>query len=100
MQGLPFFTAGDRPDAGVTLLLPEQDEGGASAEEVLARSMSPPHFPIRPGQLRGRWSFGTAGPGELEVAGFSVEAGRDPAQGRTDLGLPGQRRALDARLHP
>ena len=41
------------PDAGVTLLLPEQ-EGGAGAEDVLARGMSPPHFPIGPSGLRGR----------------------------------------------
>ena len=29
VHGLPFFAAGDRPDARVTLLLPEQAEGRA-----------------------------------------------------------------------
>ena len=51
VHGLPFFAAGDRPGARVTLMLPEQ--GSAGAEEVLALGMSPPHFPIRPSGLRG-----------------------------------------------
>ena len=58
MHGLPFFRAGDREDARVTLLLPVQDSG-ESAEQVLARGMSPPHFPIGPDGLRGDWTFGT-----------------------------------------
>ena len=48
VQGLPFFRAGDRDDAVVRLLLPDQQDG-TSAEEVLGRAMSPPHFPIGPG---------------------------------------------------
>jgi len=56
VHGLPFFSAGDRDGARVTLLLPEQEEaqrkeGSAGAEEVLARGMSPPHFPITPAGL-------------------------------------------------
>ena len=48
VHGLPFFRAGDdRRTRRVTLLLPEQEDG-ADAESVLARGMSPPHFPIRP----------------------------------------------------
>jgi phosphoribosyl 1,2-cyclic phosphodiesterase len=85
VQGLPFFRAGDREDARVTLLLPEQDDG-ESAEEVLARAMSPPHFPIGPGQLRGCWSFATIGPGRLEAEGFSVEAREIPHKGGRTLG--------------
>ena len=50
VHGLPFFAAGDRHDARVALLLPEQG-GNAGAEEVLARGMSPPHFPITPAGL-------------------------------------------------
>jgi len=53
VQGLPFFRAGDRDDAEVALLLPDQEDG-SSAEDVLARAMSPPHFPIRPGPAPGR----------------------------------------------
>jgi len=85
VQGLPFFRAGDREDATVTLLLPEQDDG-AAAEEVLARAMSPPHFPIGPGQLRGCWRFGTIGPGRLEAEGFTVEAREIPHKGGKTLG--------------
>lgn len=79
-QGLPFFRAGDREDARVTLLLPEQHDG-ADAEDVLARAMSPPHFPVRPGQLRGGWKFGTIAPGRFEAEGFTVEAREIPHKG-------------------
>jgi phosphoribosyl 1,2-cyclic phosphodiesterase len=79
VQGLPFFRAGDRDDATVTLLLPDQQDGN-DAEEVLERAMSPPHFPIRPSQLRGRWSFGTISPGRLETGGFT-RRGTGPRHG-------------------
>ena len=85
VHGLPFFTAGDRPDARVTLLLPEQD-GAGSAEEVLARGMSPPHFPIGPGGLRGHWSFGLLSAGELKAEGFAVEAAEIPHKGGRTFG--------------
>ena len=85
VQGLPFFRAGDRDDARVTLLLPDQQDG-VDAEEVLARGMSPPHFPIRPSQLRGRWSFGTISPGQLETCGFTVQAREIPHKGGRTLG--------------
>src|SRR2546425_1164235 len=52
-HGLPFFSAGDRPDAEVTLVMPAQGDPA----NVLARVMSPPHFPIKPAELRGRWRF-------------------------------------------
>ena len=84
-QGLPFFRAGDRDDARVTLLLPDQQDG-TGAEEVLARVMSPPHFPIRPGQLRGSWSFGAISPGEFEAGGFTVQAREIPHKGGRTLG--------------
>jgi phosphoribosyl 1,2-cyclic phosphodiesterase len=85
VQGLPFFRAGDRDDATVTLLLPDQRDG-TGAEEVLARAMSPPHFPIRPRELRGRWTFGTIGPGRLEAGGFTVLACEIPHKGGRTLG--------------
>ncbi len=85
VQGLPFFRAGDREDARVTLLLPEQD-GGVGAAEVLARAMSPPHFPIGPSELRGCWRFGTIGPGRLQAEGFTVEAREIPHKGGKTLG--------------
>jgi len=85
MHGLPFFAAGDRDDAVVALLLPDQHDG-ATAEEVLARGMSPPHFPIRPGELRGRWSFAALSPGDLRADGFMVKARDIPHKGGRTLG--------------
>lgn len=85
VQGLPFFRAGDRDDARVTLLMPEQ-EGGASAEAVLARGMSPPHFPIPPSGLRGSWTFGFVPGGPLKAEGFTVEAREVPHKGGRTLG--------------
>lgn len=85
VQGLPFFHAADRDDAKVTLLLPDQQDG-TSAEEVLGRAMSPPHFPIRPGELRGSWTFGSISPGQLKADGFTVEAREIPHKGGRTLG--------------
>jgi ribonuclease BN (tRNA processing enzyme) len=91
VHGLPFFTAGDRDDARVTLLLPESEEaqnqeGSAGAEEVLARGMSPPHFPIRPSGLRGEWSFCNLAPGAFKAEGFTVEAREVPHKGGRTFG--------------
>lgn len=55
VQGLPFCPSLDRPDARVAVHLPAR--AGADPEALLARGMSPPHFPIGPDGLRGRWSF-------------------------------------------
>jgi phosphoribosyl 1,2-cyclic phosphodiesterase len=85
VQGLPFFFAGDRDDARVSLFLPEQEDG-AGAVSVLARSMSPPHFPMQPDQLRGSWSFATVAPGEHELGGFSVLAREIPHKGGRTFG--------------
>ncbi len=85
VHGLPFFTAGDRDDARVSLLLPAQPDGSA-ALEVLSRAMSPPHFPITPEGLRGRWTFGTIGEGRLKAEGFTVEAREIPHKGGRAFG--------------
>jgi len=85
VHGLPFFTAGDRDGARVTLLLPEQDSG-ESPEAVLARGMSPPHFPIGPSGLRGDWTFGTVGAGPLKAEGFMIEAREVPHKGGRTFG--------------
>jgi phosphoribosyl 1,2-cyclic phosphodiesterase len=84
-QGLPFFRGGDRDDAQVTLLLPDQQDG-TGAEEVLARGMSPPHFPVRPSQLRGSWSFGVISPGQFEIGGFTIVAREIPHKGGRTIG--------------
>lgn len=99
-QGLPFFVGGDRVDSKVRLFLPDQEDGN-DAEEVLARGMSPPQFPIRPGQLRGEWSFDKLSPGHFTIGnrdgraidacpggsqGFSVEVREVPHKGGRTYG--------------
>ncbi len=76
-MGLPFFASGDRPDASVDLYLPAQGD----AEAVLAKMMSPPHFPITPAELRGTWRFLSLDPGDHDIAGFSVLALEVPHKG-------------------
>ena len=78
---------GDRDDARVTLLLPEQEPGEAvPREDVLARGMSPPHFPITPDGLRGDWTFGSLAPGAFKAEGFTVEAREVPHKGGRTFG--------------
>lgn len=72
VQGLPFFAAGDRDGARVDLYLPAQD--GQSGRDLLARSMSPPSFPIEPEGLNGAWSFHALEPGRRSVGAFDVIA--------------------------
>jgi phosphoribosyl 1,2-cyclic phosphodiesterase len=83
-HGLPFFGPGDRGDAAVRLLLPEQ---GVPAAELLGRAMSPPHFPIGPGGLRGDWSFGAYDEGGFEAGGFALAAREVPHGGGRTMGL-------------
>jgi len=85
VHGLPFFKGGDRDDALVSLLLPDQLDG-QSASDVLARGMSPPHFPIGPEGLRGMWRFETASPGTFEAEGFTVTAVEVPHKGGRTFG--------------
>ncbi|MGH3154716.1 MAG: MBL fold metallo-hydrolase, partial [Streptosporangiaceae bacterium] len=88
--GLPFFRAGDRADARVRLLIPDQGgpglDGSGPAERLLSRVMSPPFFPITPAQLRGDWTFGTVSPGQLKAEGFTIEAREIPHKGGRTIG--------------
>ena len=84
VHGLPFFQAGDRDDARAALFLPQQP--GGTAADVLARGMSPPHFPITPNGLRGNWTFGMLEPGQLKAEGFTVEAREVPHKGGRTFG--------------
>jgi ribonuclease BN (tRNA processing enzyme) len=72
MQGIPFFAAGDRPDARVEVLMPA--EAGRSGRDLMAQAMSPPAFPITPEGLQGAWSFRAIEPGVLRVQGFDLTA--------------------------
>ena len=52
--------------------------------------MSPPHFPIRPRDLRGRWTFGSLAKGRLpgcgQVDGLTAEAREIPHKGGRTFG--------------
>jgi phosphoribosyl 1,2-cyclic phosphodiesterase len=86
VQGLPFFTSGDREGAQVKLLLPGENEE-TDAEALLARMMSPPFFPIGPHQLRGDWHFGLVQDGTFEAEGFTVVAKEVPHKGGRTMGF-------------
>ena len=96
VQGLPFFVAGDRPDARVDLYVPAQ--GGRSGRDLLAAHMSPPSFPITPEGLLGEWGFHALEDGDHDDRGVHRAGHRHRAQGRPHVRLPGQRRALVGRL--
>ena len=84
-MGLPFFAAGDRADARVTVILPEQ-ETGADAATVLGGLMKPPYFPVGPTELRGSWSCQSIVPGERALEGFAVLAREIPHKGGRTFG--------------
>lgn len=65
MLGLPFLPNADHPGSEVAVWAPRQ--GDRSTYEHLRTVMSPPAFPIEPGELRGAWSFHEADPGPVAV---------------------------------
>lgn len=80
-HGLPFCPAVDHPDAEVDLYLPAQD---VDPEELLARALGPPHFPIGPDGLLGRWRFHALDEGSHQIGGRTVLAREVPhTAGRT-----------------
>lgn len=84
-QGLPFSRAVDSHEAEVRLCLPDQQDG-LPPVEVLRRAMSPPHFPIGPEDLRGRWRLDGLAPGVHWVGGFEVLALEIPHKGGRTFG--------------
>jgi ribonuclease BN (tRNA processing enzyme) len=84
VMGIPFFSSADRPGSRVDVMLPEQ---GITPDEVMARLMAPPLFPITPKDLRGAWSFSTYESGTFHVEGFSVLARDIPHKGGRTMGL-------------
>jgi phosphoribosyl 1,2-cyclic phosphodiesterase len=79
-QGLPFFSAAEL--GRVDLFLPAQGE----PVEVLARAVGPPHFPLRPDELRGCWTFHSLEAGEHDIEGWSVVALDIPHTGGRTFG--------------
>ena len=84
-HGMPFFRGGDREDARVDVFVPDQQDG-SSAFAILARGMSPPHFPIAPDELRGKWTFTNLDPGTSEIEGFAVTTVEIPHKGGRTYG--------------
>jgi phosphoribosyl 1,2-cyclic phosphodiesterase len=82
-HGMPFFRSGTLPGHRVDLYLPEQ---GVDPEELLARAISPPHFPIRPKQLGDGWTFNAIEHGHYDFEGFSVDALEIPHKGGRTFG--------------
>ena len=70
MQGLPFFSAGDRDGARVDLYVPAQD--GLSGRDLLAQSFAPPAFPITPEGMQGSWTFHALDDGPHQIESFAV----------------------------
>jgi phosphoribosyl 1,2-cyclic phosphodiesterase len=83
VQGLPFFAAGDRDDAVVSLVMPDL---GVAPIEVVRRCMSPPHFPIGPEGLRGEWSFQAIDEGRHVIEGLRVLVREIPHKGGRTFG--------------
>jgi phosphoribosyl 1,2-cyclic phosphodiesterase len=81
-HGLPFFVAGNDPGSEVTVVMPAQGD----PEEVLERAFSPPHFPVTPSQLQGRWRVTSHEEGEHDLEGFHVVAVEIPHPGGRTFG--------------
>ena len=81
-HGIPFFAAGNQPGSEVTVVMPAQGD----PEAVLERAFSPPHFPVTPTQLQGRWRVQSHEPGRYDVEGFSVLAAEIPHKGGRTFG--------------
>jgi phosphoribosyl 1,2-cyclic phosphodiesterase len=86
VQGLPFCPAVDCKQARVDLLLPAP-AGGPGPAELLARSMSPPHFPIGPEGLLGSWRFLGSVQGPRQVEEFTVTTAEIRHKGGLTHGL-------------
>lgn len=84
IEGLPFCRALDTSSSQVDLYLPEQN--GMSARDLLARTMSPPSFPIEPEGLNGTWRFLGVPDGESKIEGFRVTSSEIEHKGGRTLG--------------
>jgi phosphoribosyl 1,2-cyclic phosphodiesterase len=82
-HGLPFSRAVDDDGARVEMLLPAQ---GPDPEAIFERMMQPPHFPIRPRDMRGRLVIGSIDEGEHRIGAFRVLAREIPHKGGRTFG--------------
>lgn len=84
VEGLPFCRAVDRADARVDLYVPEQE--GVSARDLLARTMSPPSFPIEPEGMFGAWRFLPTPDPTASLEGLEVTAAEISHKGGRTMG--------------
>lgn len=84
-HGLPFLREAYAPGHRVDIYVPGQQEEG-SAESVMNRAFSPPHFPVPIGTLGEGWSVTGIEPGTVEIEGFSVRAEEIPHKGSRTFG--------------
>jgi phosphoribosyl 1,2-cyclic phosphodiesterase len=96
-HGMPFFAGGGASGSRVDVYLPAQD---ASAESVLERCFSPPHFPIVPSELGTGWSFRSLDEGERDIEGFEVLAREVPHKGGRTFGYRVTHRGASAAYLP
>jgi phosphoribosyl 1,2-cyclic phosphodiesterase len=96
-HGLPFFRSGTDAQAVVQVLLPEQ---GTSAETVMERAFSPPHFPVTPSALGPGWGFDGIEPGRRQVAGWEVLARDVPHPGGRTYGYRVERDGVSVAYLP
>jgi len=84
VHGLPFFAAGTREGHRVDVALPAPDGDPVG---VLARGLSPPHFPCGPTDLGPGWTFSALTEGVAEREGFRVLAREIPHKGGQTFGF-------------
>ncbi len=82
-HGIPFAPSLDHHESEVDLWLPEQ---GVDPLQLLSRAIGPPHFPVTPDRLQGRWRFHTLEEGRHEIAGMEVMAREIPHKGGRAFG--------------
>ena len=62
-------------------------EPGRTVDAMLEQAMSPPNFPIGPGDLRGSWSWEALAEGTMVAEGFTVLAREIPHKGGRTFGF-------------
>jgi ribonuclease BN (tRNA processing enzyme) len=82
-HGLPFCPSLDHEDAEVDLYLPAQS---CDPERLLARALGPPHFPVTPAGLRGRWRFHEIDEGTHAIGNWVVRVREIPHKGGRTFG--------------